>query len=188
MLDSVRMEVCRCFGVKVGCDLHQLRSVARSQCEGLSQYRGDDGFKLFVTAAGAQDKPNDEWFDGLLTVLGEGPPTDWGDGVETVVKAKLAVYAESLRDWQLLKRNEDTLAVEQHEGVELILLSLKRHGRDTMRVVVPCETAPTSQFAELVESVTKVIESVDEKYRLALLASVVEDHVGETPTAYIDVR
>ena len=188
MLESVRAEVCRCFGVELDCGLRELRGAARSQCEELPQYGCDDEFKQFVAAAGAKAKPDDEWFEDLLTTLGDGPSTGWEDGVEMMAKAKLAVYAESLRDRQLLKGGEEALAVEQQGGAELILLSLKREGRDAMRVVVPSATVPSEQFEEVAKSVMKVVESVDEEYRLALLASVVEDQLGDAPPAYIGVR
>ena len=184
LLDDVRTAVGACFRAVAGADLHELRDAARSQCKELPQYRCDDGFKHFITAAGATGKPDDEWFEDLLTVLGDGPSTAWEDGVETVVKAKLAVYAESLRDWQLLKSSEDALAAGQDESVELVLLSLKRTGRDTVRVVVPYATAPSKQFVELADAVKEVVESVDEKHRLALLASVVDDRIGNTANVH----
>ena len=177
MLDRVRAGVCECFATDADADLRQLRNVAHSRCEGLGQYQCDDGFKRFVTAAGATGKPDDEWFDDLLTALGEDPSTSWEDGVETVVRAKLAVYAESLRDWRMLTSHEDALTPEQRERDELVLLSLKRTGHDPRRVLVPCERQPNERFAELARSASEVIESVDEKYRLPLLASIVEDHV-----------
>ena len=184
LLDDMRTAVCECFGAAASADLRELRDAARSQCEELPQYQCVDGFKPFIAAAGAKGKPDDEWFEDLLAVLGDEPSTGWDDGVETVVKAKLVVYAESLRDWQLLKSSEATCTAGptgpagQHEAVELILLSLKRAGRDTVRIVAQCDTAPSNQFVESVDAVKKVIESVDEKYRLALVAGVVEDHIG----------
>ncbi len=184
LLDDMRTAVGACFSAVVGADLHELRDAARSQCKELPQYRCDDGFKHFIAAAGAKGKPDDEWFEDLLTVLGDGPSTAWEDGAETVVKAKLAVYAESLRDWQLLKSSEDALAAGQDEAVELVLLSIKRTGRGAVRVVVPCATAPSKQFVELADAVKKVVESVDEKHRLALLASVVDDRIGDTENVH----
>ena len=177
LLDNMRAVVCECFGAEADSDLHQLRNIARSRCEEPPQYQCDEGFKQFITAAGATGKPDNEWFDDLLTVLGEGPSTGWQDGVETVVRAKLAVYAESLRDWQLLTSHEEALTPEQRERGELIILSIKRAGHDTLRVVVPCEQQPSKQFAELADSVMEVFESVDEEFRLPLLASVIEDRL-----------
>ena len=176
LLEDMRAAVAACFGVDAGADVQELREAASAKCEGWS-YRSDDELQQFIAAAVASEPADDEWFEGLLAVLGEGPSRSWVDGVDLVVKAKLAAHAQSLLDWQLLRSHEDALTREGREKVDLILVGVKRAGSDALRMVVPLERVPSKQFTECLDAVREVVEGVEEERRLPLLAGLLEDGV-----------
>lgn len=179
LLDDMRKAVGGCFGVEAGSDLGKLREVAQAKCQGWAAYQCNDELQRFIAAAADGEPSDDEWFEGMLAVLGEGPSRNWDDGVDMVVKAKLAAHAASLRDWELLQSHEDALPPEQREEAELVLVGFKRGGSDAVSVVVPLEVAPSEQFSECLESVKAVFDGVEERFRLPLLAGVLEDSIGE---------
>lgn len=175
LLDEMNVAVGACFGVEAGLDLPELRVAVRSKCEGWSMYQCENELQRFIAAAAATEQTDDEWFDSLLAVLGDGPSRGWVDGVDTIAKAKLAVYAESLRDRQLLQSHEDALSPEQRERVDLVLVGVRKAGGDVRRMVAPVETVPDEQFSECLDAVRRVFAGVEEEHRLPLLAGVLED-------------
>ena len=179
LLDDMKAAVGGCFGVEAGSGLDKLREVAHAKCQGWAAYQCNDELQRFIAAAAEGEPSDDDWFEGLLAVLGEGPSRSWDDGVDKVVKAKLAAHAASLRDWELLQSHEDALPPEQRGEAELVLVGVKRGGSDAVSVVVPLEVAPSEQFSECLESVKAVFDGVEERLRLPLLAGVLEDSIGE---------
>ena len=180
MVGEMRAALCHGFGCAKDATIGELRTLATGRCHGLERYTVDvKGLKSFMRRAMDRDRPDEEWLDYVLTFLGQKPPAKWTDQDRTTADYRLAEFSARLLDLQRIKLCYDGRDAEEVESLDVILLKTLSKAHGEIDETVPIDRRTAASIDQQRRRIAGIINGLgDERLRLALVATIAQDHLA----------
>ena len=175
LLGYMLSALCGCFGLPDGTPLGELRALLPGRYRGLDEYTVDvKGLKSFIRRITDRHLADDEWFDGILTFLGQKPAAKWTDQDRDTAEYRLAEFSRRLVDLEKLRLHYESVA-QQEDEIEVILLKTLSKGLGEVDEVVPLTKRTESAIASARDRIEGILaEMNDDDLSLAVVASVAQ--------------
>ncbi len=167
--------------------LPELRKIASGRYHCLEQYTIDkDGLRAFILRLTQKKGSDEEWFDGLLTFLGQKPIEKWHDAERSIAEYRLAEFSHKLDDLEKLRIHFQTVEKHTPEDFDVYLLRSVKKGALDKDEVVAVTQAQHQAINQTRQQVTELLSGLgDKELALAALAEVVDgylDHYRQAST------
>ena len=161
--------------------LSELRQKAIGRYSGLEQYTVDvDGLRAFIKRLSKGTGTDSEWFENILTFLGQKPPAKWTDTNRSEVEVKLSDYAKRIHDLETLRLHYDKNANKYEGDIQVILLKILKKGQEAVDEVVAIDQARHEAIRGIKKELKASLDKhTDKELKLAILAELVDEFLAD---------
>lgn len=177
MLEDMRQAFCKGFNTPIEEPLDELRTRLRVRCSGLDQYTVD--MRGLILRIVDQAPTDEEWFAGLLLVLGHKPSDKWTDQDRDTAEYRLAEFLRRLLELETLRLHYDRKE-QQTDDFKMILIKTLSHEHGGIEEVVHLNEHAQEAVRKIREEIDGTLEKAkDAGLALELVASIAQELLVE---------
>jgi len=169
---------CLAFDLDSSKDFAELRPQLYDRLIMLEDYAVDTkSIKPFLKKLLDKNKPDQEWFESILSFLVKKDPKKWNDENSTEAGVELKNISDKIKDLSKLKVYENRNKISSAHDLDIYVMRVKKKGYDEKDIITTLSESERVDYENFKKDVMKILikYSRDSEDQLSLISPLVDD-------------